>query len=100
MAARRRLADTLLLNWIVTLSLLLILVGLVTFLIFLTSPGAERWTEAGRLIGATLFQVGAVTLLLELVHLEIFDNGIYYRGVLYPNSTFTFFWTERPSGGR
>lgn len=70
MAARRRLADTLLLNWIVTLSLLLILVGLVTFLVFLTSPGAERWTEAGRLIGATLFQVGAVTLLLELVHLE------------------------------
>jgi hypothetical protein len=58
MAARRRLADTLLLNWIVTLSLLLILVGLVTFLVF-------------------------------------FDNGIYYRGVLYPNSTFTFFWTER-----
>jgi len=45
MAARRRLADTLLLNWIVTLSLLLILVGLVTFLVFLTSPGAERWTE-------------------------------------------------------
>jgi hypothetical protein len=70
MAARRRLADTLLLNWIVTLSLLLILVGLVTFLVFLTSPGAQRWTEAGRLIGATLFQVGAVTLLLELVHLE------------------------------
>ena len=138
-ARRRRLADTLLLNWIVTLSLLLILVGLVTFLVFLTSPG-DRWTEAGRLVGATLFQVGAVTLLLELVHLErllgtkvpeatarthnlrvktigfegfdtypipspslpseddkleIFDNGIYYRGVLYPNSTFTFFWTER-----
>ena len=68
-ARRRRLADTLLLNWIVTLSLLLILVGLVTFLVFLTSPG-DRWTEAGRLVGATLFQVGAVTLLLELVHLE------------------------------
>ena len=118
MAARRRLADTLLLNWIVTLSLLLILGGLVTFVVFLTDPSADRWTEAGRLIGATLFQVGAVTLLLELVHLErllgtkvpslpseddkleVFDNGIYYRGVLYPNSTFTFFWTERPSGGR
>src|SRR5919201_310167 len=70
MAARRRLADTLLLNWIVTLSLLLILAGLVTFLVFLTTPGADRWTEAGRLVGATLFQVGAVTLLLELVHLE------------------------------
>jgi len=70
MAARRRLADTLLLNWIVTLSLLLILGGLVTFVVFLTDPSADRWTEAGRLIGATLFQVGAVTLLLELVHLE------------------------------
>jgi hypothetical protein len=69
MVARRRLVDTLLLNWIVTLSLLLILAGLVTFLVFLTSP-SDRWTEAGRLIGATLFQVGAVTLLLELVHLE------------------------------
>jgi hypothetical protein len=49
MVARRRLrtslADTLLLNWIVTLSLLLILAGLVTFLVFLTSPGADRWTE-------------------------------------------------------
>jgi hypothetical protein len=70
MAARRRLADTLLLNWIVTLSLLLILLGLVTFVVFLTDPSANRWSEAGKLIGATLFQVGAVTLLLELVHLE------------------------------
>jgi hypothetical protein len=70
MAARRRLADTLLLNWIVTLSLLLILLGLVTFVVFLTDPRADRWSEAGKLIGATLFQVGAVTLLLELVHLE------------------------------
>jgi hypothetical protein len=155
MAARRRVADTLLLTWIVTLSRLLILVGLVAFLVFLSTPGADRWTEAGRLVGATLFQVGAVTLILELVHLErllgvkvtyrhrgyvdrrgyfpwratawthnlrvktigfegfdtypipspslpseddrleVFDNGIYYRGVLYPNSTFTFFWTER-----
>ena len=70
MAARRRLADTLLLNWIVTLSLLLILLGLVTFVVFLTDPSANRWSEAGKLVGATLFQVGAVTLLLELVHLE------------------------------
>jgi len=54
----------------VTLSLLLILGGLVTFVVFLTDPSADRWTEAGRLIGATLFQVGVVTLLLELVHLE------------------------------
>jgi hypothetical protein len=51
-------------------SLLLILLGLVTFVVFLTDPSANRWSEAGKLIGATLFQVGAVTLLLELVHLE------------------------------
>jgi hypothetical protein len=70
MAARRRLGDTLLLNWIVTLSLLLILLGLVVFVVFLTDPLANRWSEAGKLIGATLFQVGAVTLILELVHLE------------------------------
>jgi hypothetical protein len=48
----------------------LIVCGLVTFVVFLGHPASDRWSESGKLIGATLFQVGAVSLILELVHLD------------------------------
>jgi hypothetical protein len=89
MAARRRLADTLLLNWIVTLSLLLILVWRATVLTYnlrVKTRGFE---------GFDTYPIPSPSLPSEDDKLEVFDNGIYYRGVLYPNSTFTFFWTER-----
>ena len=53
MASERRLARTLLFNWIWTLSLLLIVCGLVTFVVFLGHPASDRWSESGKLIGAT-----------------------------------------------
>jgi hypothetical protein len=50
--------------------------------------------------GFDTYPIPSPSLPSEDDKLEVFDNGIYYRGVLYPNSTFTFFWTERPSSGR
>ena len=70
MVSDRRLVHTLLVNWIWTLSLLLVVCGLVTFVVFVGHPSTDRWTEAAKLLGATLFQVGAISLILELVNLE------------------------------
>jgi hypothetical protein len=69
-AEERRLTRALLVNWIWTLSLLLIVCGLVTFVLFLDHPESDRWSQSAKLIGATLFQVGAVSLILELVNID------------------------------
>jgi hypothetical protein len=39
-------------------------------MLFVGHPSTDRWTEAAKLLGATLFQVGAISLILELVNLE------------------------------
>ena len=52
--------------------------------------------------GFDTFIIPAPSLPTEEDQLEQFENGLYYRGILYPSSTFTFVWSERrrPRVGR
>jgi hypothetical protein len=45
--------------------------------------------------GFDTFIIPSPSLPTEDDQLELFDNGLYYRGVLYPGSTLTFVWSER-----
>jgi hypothetical protein len=56
-------------NFIVSLSLLLTFAGVVLFALSL-SPSTDRWREIRIQTGLTIFQVGAVTLVIELINLD------------------------------
>jgi hypothetical protein len=56
---------------------------------------SHRVAPGERVGGFDTFIIPSPSLPSEDDQLELFDNGLYYRGVLYPGSSLTFVWSER-----